>query len=365
MSHFNLLNISKQVTEYACGPAAVQSVLRYWGRDVDQQRLMELFGTTADVGTHPQKMVEGIRALGLQAEFRENCTLEDVEAFTSVGHPVVALGQVWRSSSRGVRAVSEEWNSGHYLVILGTDKDNVYFQDPYLGMCKGFVPRNVFEDHWHQIMDGDPGNPKLIHVGVFVHGDRPGASRKAAPPPSAWPDFRKIGSINVIIAVFPGSLLPYDLLDSTRSIWDSGVVRPAAFVILRKDEHGRLSALEGGRIQDGGDLVEVNTLLQAIAAKSVGNSESPHSAVEAAMHETLEGDFGLSTTDLHKIAEKLSNNQTAIIGLVENAWEVRFKAEAAKLGGELIKQRLITSETMIRASMNLRPREASKEMRTN
>src|SRR4051794_37469980 len=99
MSAFRLLNLTRQVTEYSCGPAAVQSVLRYWGHDVGQQKLMELFKTTPKSGTYPQDMVRGVRALGVEAEFKENCTLEDIDKFTSAGHPVVALGQVWRSKS--------------------------------------------------------------------------------------------------------------------------------------------------------------------------------------------------------------------------------------------------------------------------
>jgi hypothetical protein len=53
MEQFRLLNRTRQVTEYSCGASALQSVLSYWGRDVDETELMELLHTTPEVGTYP------------------------------------------------------------------------------------------------------------------------------------------------------------------------------------------------------------------------------------------------------------------------------------------------------------------------
>jgi hypothetical protein len=316
---------------------------------------MELFRTTPESGTYLDDMVAGIRTLGVQASYKEHCTLEDIERFTSAGRPVVALGQVWRSASSGAASAAEEWGSGHYFVVLGTDKDNVYFQDPYLGMCKGFVPRDVFEDHWHQIMDGDVARRELIHVGVFIHGDKPAAAVADADLPEvdlAKLDFQKLGSINLLVLTFPGLLLPFDFLDSLRDIWESGVVRTDAFIILRKDEKARLAALEGGRVGDGADLAEINALVAGIAAQSVSNPVSARSKAEAAARAAASGDFGLSVADLREISKKLPNNHTAIIAFVENIWERRLRAEAAKRGGKIMTQRIVTADAIVRTAQS-------------
>ena len=68
-------------------------------------------------------------------------------------------------------SVAEEWDTGHYVVVLSVDKDYVYFQDPFARMSKAFIPRKTFEEHWHQVMGGKlERNPKLIHLGIFVQG---------------------------------------------------------------------------------------------------------------------------------------------------------------------------------------------------
>jgi uncharacterized protein len=179
MDQFRLLKKTRQITEYSCGASALQAVLSYWGKDVDETELMKLLHTTSEVGTYPEGIVQGARALGFKADAKDNLTLDEVERFTAQGHPMVALAQVWRSHKDRNRRAEDEWDSGHYIVVLKVDKDYVYFEDPYVRMSKAFMPRKQFEDHWHHAMGGDvQNNPKLMHVGIFVQGEMP-AERKA------------------------------------------------------------------------------------------------------------------------------------------------------------------------------------------
>jgi hypothetical protein len=117
---------------------------------------------------------------------------------------------------------------------------------------------------------------------------------------------------------------------------------------LRKDERGRLSALEGGRVGDGADLAEVNALVAALAAQSVNSRLSARSRAEAAARAAVSGDFGLSVADLGEISRKLPDNHTAIIVLVENIWERELRAEAAKRGGKIMTQRVLTADAIAR-----------------
>src|SRR5262245_33513250 len=183
MNNFRLLTRTRQSTEYSCGASALQAVLSYWGRDVAEAELIELMHTNPEVGTYPEDIVRGARSLGFDAELKEGLTLDEVERRTAGGDPMIALGQVWRSQKGQASSVADEWDNGHYIVVLGVDKDYVYFQDPYVRMSKAFVPRRSFEEHWHQAMGGDRvNNPELIHLGIFVRGQRPAKKRAASRP---------------------------------------------------------------------------------------------------------------------------------------------------------------------------------------
>ena len=87
MSQFRLLKQTRQMTEYSCGASALQSVLSYWGREIEEEALMRLLGTNPEVGTFPEDMVRGARALGFDAEMKENATLDELKRFTAAGHP--------------------------------------------------------------------------------------------------------------------------------------------------------------------------------------------------------------------------------------------------------------------------------------
>ena len=236
---------------------------------------MGLIGTNAEVGTFPEDLVRGARSLGFDAEAREGLTLDDVRQSTSLGHPVIALAQLWRSQKDTPASATDEWDCGHYIVVLAVDDDFVYFQDPYIRMGKGFVPRKTFEDHWHQIMGGRDlaRSGELKHLAIFIRGEE--SSRKPVGRDApATPDLARLGSVNVLNVSFPEHLLPFDFLDDLRSwlVDNEEILRPDAFVLIRKDAEGLVSAMQGGRLRDEQDALEVNALIAAMAAQAMAGS---------------------------------------------------------------------------------------------
>ena len=91
MKNFRLLSRTRQSTDYTCGPSALQAVLSYWGRDVEENDLAVLLGTTSAVGTFPEDIARGARTLGFDAEVKEGLTLDEVQSRTANGEPMIAL----------------------------------------------------------------------------------------------------------------------------------------------------------------------------------------------------------------------------------------------------------------------------------
>src|SRR6516225_8540394 len=119
MTQFRLLARTRQVTEYSCGACALQAVMSYWGKNVGESELMKVLHTTSEEGTYPENIVWGAQALGFEAEARDHLTLEEVERFTSEGAPMIALVQAWRSEKGSLESAAEDWDNGHYIVVLG------------------------------------------------------------------------------------------------------------------------------------------------------------------------------------------------------------------------------------------------------
>jgi predicted double-glycine peptidase len=349
MKRFHLLKQTRQSTEYSCGASALQTVLSYWGKDLDEEDLMALLHTTPETGTYPEDIVRVAQILGFKAEVKENLTLDQIEEATAQGIPVIILSQAWRSRQDSAASVEDDWQNGHYIVVLAVDKDYVYFEDPYVRMGKGFMPRETFDQHWHHVMGGDLEKaPKLIHLGVFIRGEKPAQPQRFEDVELAKLDFSKMGSMNLIVTQFQGVLLPYDFVNDLKGLWETGVLRPDAFFFLRKDKDGRVSAMQGGRLHEDENVMEINALIAALATLSTANPDTVRIKAESAALAVKEGDFGLTVTDIQGIAGKLPPDHSAVIVLFENVWEKTFKEIARKYKGSIINQRIIPSDSLAR-----------------
>ena len=83
-------------------------------------------GDTTEV--HAQ--VSALRSLGLDAEFRQNVRVEDIEIEIDAGRPIM-VGWLHRGDfTKGNPAVCNSEGCGHWSVIIGYDKDNFIAMDP-------------------------------------------------------------------------------------------------------------------------------------------------------------------------------------------------------------------------------------------
>ena len=84
------------------------------------------YGDTTEV--HSQ--VSAMRSLGLDAEFRKNVRVEDIEIEIDAGRPIM-VGWLHRGDlTKGKPAVCDGNGCGHWSVIIGYDKDDFIAMDP-------------------------------------------------------------------------------------------------------------------------------------------------------------------------------------------------------------------------------------------
>ncbi len=84
------------------------------------------YGDTTEV--HSQ--VSALESLGLDAEFRKNTRVEDIEIEIDAGRPLM-VGWLHRGDfAKGNPAVCDSEGCGHWSVIIGYDKDDFIAMDP-------------------------------------------------------------------------------------------------------------------------------------------------------------------------------------------------------------------------------------------
>ena len=82
-----------------------------------------------------------------------------------------------------------------------------------------------------------------------------------------------------------------------------------------------VSGMQGGRLEDGEDVVAVNALIAALAARGAARPRRCGRAQWPPRRAAAAGDFGLSADDLQRRAERLSPGHSEVIILLENRWE--------------------------------------------
>ena len=165
---------TRQSTEYSCGAAAMQAVLGYRGRDIGEEDVREMLNTNEVSGTYPDDIIRVAKALGLQAEYKENMSMADLENYVAEGIPVIVDCQAWRSVSQYNESWANTWNNGHWLVVIGIDENNVTMEDPYILGDRGFMSREEFLARWHNVRGLDETDTgKQIHMGIAIRGERP------------------------------------------------------------------------------------------------------------------------------------------------------------------------------------------------
>ena len=177
-----LLNIPnvEQPNNYTSGPTSLQAVLAYYGTNVNLDQLINTTNTTLENGTIPDNIAQAARQNGFNAQIQENMTLQDLQQNINNGTPVIIYCQAWRSNTTNL---NENWSNdtmdGHYMVVIGIDNQNVYFEDPAILGSRGYITDQEFLDRWHdQYTDPNTGeNITNTNLGIIITGE------PASPPP--------------------------------------------------------------------------------------------------------------------------------------------------------------------------------------
>ena len=112
-----------------CFDAASSMIVAFHHRIKSQGAYRQVrlkFGDTTEV--HAQ--VSALRSLGLDAEFRRDARVEDIEIEIDAGRPIM-VGWLHKGDiTKGNPAVCNSEGCGHWSVIVGYDKDHFIAMDP-------------------------------------------------------------------------------------------------------------------------------------------------------------------------------------------------------------------------------------------
>ncbi len=126
-----------------CGPASLKMVLDYYGVEKDEKEIAEKCGRDPKLGTDDVSIKKAAENYGFKVEIQNEAAFEDIQHWLDKKVPVIVN---WFTRGRSDYDDSEV-PDGHYSVVVGLDKENIYLQDPEIGKMRT-LDRNDFMRVW-------------------------------------------------------------------------------------------------------------------------------------------------------------------------------------------------------------------------
>src|SRR5207248_2224991 len=113
----------------------------------------------------PGPMRDMLVRSGLHADYRHgDVTLAELMRAVDLRQPPIVDLQAWRDHSRPWR---ETWDAGHYVLLVGYDRDRLFFSDPGTGEYAHLTHADL-EERWHDV--SGLLDTRLYRMAIFVRG---------------------------------------------------------------------------------------------------------------------------------------------------------------------------------------------------
>ena len=142
--------MKEQKYNYDCGVAAAWSVLRYFGERPNYIQLLNGSGVDLENGLPPYMLVELLKYFGLDAELEEFRSIRFIKNEIFHEKPVITLFQMRKGYGR---AWNKTWDYGHYIVVVGYDRNRLFIYDPWIGGMR-VLTNEMFRARWHDTSEG-------------------------------------------------------------------------------------------------------------------------------------------------------------------------------------------------------------------
>jgi ABC-type bacteriocin/lantibiotic exporter with double-glycine peptidase domain len=112
----------------------LRAVLSYWGRNISEEKLINLSGSTFEEGVEAPGLVKAAEAIGLGGFYHDDADFDDLRRYLDLGLPVIVN---WWST-----------DEGHFSVVAGMDNKYIYIVDPEKDERFSRIPLDTFDRVW-------------------------------------------------------------------------------------------------------------------------------------------------------------------------------------------------------------------------
>jgi uncharacterized protein len=165
-----------QEKDYSCGSSALRSILCYYSEKLLEEEFISKDLNLTEAGLDPYQIITLLEKYktkhNLHYEEFRNMTIEKLTECIDNNKPVMMMVQAW-SAETGYD-YENDFNNGHWIIAIGYDEDNFYFEDPSLGGARGYINKGELLRRWHDIEFSNPDHKEIsntFNYGISIWGD--------------------------------------------------------------------------------------------------------------------------------------------------------------------------------------------------
>lgn len=162
-----------------CGHAVISMILQYYGLDKTIVEICKCAPTKENTGgLSPNTIVNIFSKHNINSEIVHNLNFEAIKSYIDHDIPVIIELQAWTEDNSLTKDWENEWEDGHYIIVIGYTLEHLIFADPS-SFHKTYLRFDDLLPRWH---DNDYGqkNEKLAIVVNRPH-NKPFEREKAVP----------------------------------------------------------------------------------------------------------------------------------------------------------------------------------------
>jgi len=155
------------------------------------------------------------------------------------------------------------------------------------------------------------------------------------------------GPIQMFVIGFPGNKFSGEILPALNDAKKKGFIRLIDYLFVTKDGKGNITSIEGTDLGKD-EVIKLGAAVGALLGLGAGGIEGAKAGAQAGAELAADGSFGYSIDDILNLgADKIPNNSSALIMLVEHLWAKGIKDALRNSEAVLISQGMLQPEAII------------------
>jgi predicted double-glycine peptidase len=163
---------SRQQVNYSCGAVCLRSIAKYYGKDLDNEKeFRDLCNAGKTKGSHPEEIVRAANLFGFDAEIKEDMSIQELTNYIQNRIPVIVAIQAWGNEKDPQKRMEDYSNlkDGHYVIAIGFNDDNIYFEDPSVKGSRTILSKQEFLKRW---IDKESYPEKIVtRLGIIIRSN--------------------------------------------------------------------------------------------------------------------------------------------------------------------------------------------------